>query len=116
MLRLLLVEDSRDDADLIRFELEDAGMECELRQVWSRTMLQDALRDFVPTMAISDLTLPGYCGMEALRMLHECLPHVPLLLLTGQPLLVPQDLRATILDKAHLKCLPALIRAATSRP
>jgi hypothetical protein len=48
MLRLLLLEDSNDDAELIRIELEHAGLPCELRRAWSEPTLRLALADFAP--------------------------------------------------------------------
>lgn len=75
-------------------------------------VLQEALLDFLPTFAISDLKLPGYCGIEALQTLRARFPMLPLLMLTGQPLLVPDDVHAIILDKAQLARLPAVISQA----
>ncbi len=110
MLRILLVEDSPDDAELLRFALDDAGIAHDLRRVWSRTALLDALRDDAPTLAISDLNLPGFGGVEALRLVQAERPGLPMLLLSGAPGEVPRDLPARVLDKAALHGLPALLR------
>ncbi len=114
MLHVLLVEDSPDDADLIRFELDAAGLVYELRQVWSERMLLQALEDFTPSIAVSDMHLPGYSGLLALKLLHERLPALPLLLLSGDPECAPVDVPALVLDKAHLNRLPAMILLATT--
>ncbi len=114
MLHVLLVEDSPDDADLIRFELDAAGLVYELRQVWSERMLLEALEEFTPTIAVSDLNLPGYSGLLALKLLHERLPTLPLLLLSGDPECAPPGVPALLLDKAHLSRLPAMITSATT--
>ena len=53
MHRILLVEDSRDDADLFGFALDDAGLAYELRVVGSERELRDALAAFAPTVVIS---------------------------------------------------------------
>ena len=45
-LRILLVEDCADDADLLRFQLEDAGLSFELRCASSERMLRDTLDAF----------------------------------------------------------------------
>jgi CheY-like chemotaxis protein len=114
MLRLLLVEDSPDDADLIRFELDAAGLVYEFRQVWSERMLLRALEEFTPTIALSDMYMPGYSGVAALQLLHERLPTLPLFLLSGDPDCAPPGVPALLLDKAHLRLLPAMIAAATT--
>ena len=112
MLRVLLVEDSPDDADLIRFELDAAGLVYELRRVWSERMLLDALDSFTPTIAVSDMNLPGYSGAQARQFLHERLPNLPLVLLSGDPECSPPGVPALLLDKAHLSLLPAMIASA----
>ncbi len=115
MLRLLLVEDSPDDADLIRFELDAAGLVYVLRQVWSERMLLEALEDFTPTIAVSDMNLPGYSGAQALQLLHERLPTLPLLLLSGDPDCTPPGVPALVLDKANLNLLPAMIASVITQ-
>lgn len=112
MLRILLVEDSRDDADLVRFALEEAGLAFELRQVRSEAELRAAVEAFEPHAAVSDLNLPGYCGARALVLLHALRPAIPLVLLTGaDPELVP-PVPAAVLGKSDLSGLHALLRGA----
>lgn len=110
MLRILLVEDSPDDAELLRFALDDAGIDHELRRVWSRAALLEVLGDFAPSVAVSDLHLPGFCGAEALRLVQAQRPGLPMVLLSGAPAEAPGDLPARVLDKAALHGLPALLR------
>jgi CheY-like chemotaxis protein len=115
MLRILLVEDSRDDADLVRFALEDAGLAFELHRVCDEAGLRAAVADCAPDAAVSDLNLPGYSGVLALQLLHALCPGIPLVLMTGADpeLLAPlPDLPAVVLDKAELDRLPALLGAA----
>lgn len=112
MLRILLVEDSRDDADLVRFALEDAGLAFELRRVQDEAQLRAAVEAFDPHAAVSDLNLPGYCGLRALTLLHALRPGIPLVLLTGaDPELAP-GLPAAVLGKSDLSGLHALLRGS----
>ena len=108
-LRILLVEDSADDADLLHFQLEDAGLSFELRRASSERTLLEALDAFAPTVAVSDLNLPGYSGLAALALLHARWPGLPLVLLTGAEDAPPLDLPATVLGKSELHRLPALL-------
>ena len=108
-LRVLLVEDSLDDADLIRFELEDAGLPVEMRHVSNERGLREALDGFAPDVAISDLNLPGYCGLAALELVHDRLPALPLLLVSGAEHDEIPKVPARVLGKADLLRLPAVL-------
>ncbi|HSD18279.1 MAG TPA: response regulator [Thermomonas sp.] len=108
-LRILLVEDCVDDADLLHFQLEDAGLCFDLRCVSSERMLLEALETFTPSVAVSDLNLPGYSGLAALALLHQRLPDLPLVLLTGADETPVPGVPATVLGKTELHRLPALL-------
>ena len=110
MLRILLVEDSRDDADLVRFALEDAGLDFELLRVGDEAALREAVASFRPDAAISDLNLPGYSGLAALALLRELRPGMPLVLMTGGAVDCVPPVAATVLDKSDLARLPALLQ------
>jgi CheY-like chemotaxis protein len=108
-LRILLVEDCTDDADLLRFQLEDAGLTFEMRCASSERTLLDTLHTFTPTVAVSDLNLPGYTGLAALALLHERWPDLPLVLLTGADDTPAPQVPAMVLGKSELHRLPALL-------
>ena len=108
-LRILLVEDCTDDADLLRFQLEDAGLSFELRCASSERTLRDTLADFTPTVALSDLNLPGYSGLAALALLHAHQPDLPLVLLSGAEEAPAPGVPAVVLGKSELHRLPALL-------
>jgi CheY-like chemotaxis protein len=115
VLRVLLVEDSADDADLLRFQLEDAGLRFELHRVSDERGLREAVGSFAPTVAMSDLNLPGYSGLDALELLHRLRPGLPLLLVTGDDEAVAPRVPATVLNKSELHRLPALLAGASAR-
>jgi CheY-like chemotaxis protein len=108
-LRILLVEDCKDDADLLHFQLEDAGLRFEMHCVSSERMLLAALEWFTPTVAVSDLNLPGYSGLSALAVLHARWPDMPLVLLTGADDAPSPDVPAMVLGKSDLDRLPGLL-------
>ena len=108
-LRILLVEDCTDDADLLRFQLEDAGLSFELRCASNERMLRDTLDAFQPTVAVSDLNLPGYSGLAALALLHAHQPDLPLVLLSGADEAPSPGVPAVVLGKSELHRLPALL-------
>ena len=109
MHRILLVEDSRDDADLFRFALDDAGLAYVLHVVGSERELREALAAFAPTFVVSDLNLPGYSGFAALELAHAVDPRLPLILLTGLDEVDPPQLQVSMVCKSELARVPALI-------
>ena len=66
-LKILLVEDSADDAELLALELADAGIEASWVRVDREAALKAALADGGHDLVVSDLGLPGFDGLEALR-------------------------------------------------
>ena len=111
MHRILLVEDSRDDADLFGFALDDAGLDYVLRVVRSERELREALASFAPSVVVSDFSLPGYSGLEALELVRRERPRWPRVLLSGDASSLPPGCDAVVLDKGELSRLPALVAA-----
>lgn len=81
--RILLIDDSRDDAELAEIALRDAGLAIESMRVWSREDLARALAEFRPQLVLSDLNLPGFSGEEALAQVRARAPDLPFVFLTG---------------------------------
>ncbi|HTM70862.1 MAG TPA: response regulator [Luteimonas sp.] len=81
--RLLLLEDSADDADLLAIELDRAGLAAEIRRVGTRDAYAAALTGFAPDIVVSDYDLPGFSGGEALAMARTHDPALPFLVLSG---------------------------------
>jgi CheY-like chemotaxis protein len=87
--RVLLVEDNKDNLELVRFLLERAGFE-----VLAGHNGQEALelaRKELPDLILMDLSLPGIDGWTAARELKDDpnTSHIPLLALTAHTL--PSD-------------------------
>ena len=82
-LRVLIVDDSRDDAELTELALRDAGMAIDVRLVHGEAGLREALEAFAPQIVLSDVNLPGFSGAEALQITRALRPGVPVVFLTG---------------------------------
>lgn len=78
-LRVLLIEDSEDDAALIARELRAGGFALETERVQTREALQSALDSQSWDLALIDYSLPGFGGTEALQLLREANPAAELL-------------------------------------
>ncbi|QSX79310.1 EAL domain-containing protein [Agrilutibacter solisilvae] len=76
-LRVLLVEDSRADADLVLHSLARMGIPIEHRRVADEPQLRSALDSFLPHVILSDFTMPGFSGHHALALASELAPRVP---------------------------------------
>lgn len=83
-LRVLLVEDSESDAILILKELEKGGFELASQRVQTASGLQLALDEKPWDFVITDFVMPGFSGMEALRVLREKNADIPCIMISGQ--------------------------------
>ncbi|HXG59909.1 MAG TPA: ATP-binding protein [Planctomycetota bacterium] len=82
-LRVLLVEDSRDDADLILRELRRGGFEPAAERVDSPQAFRAALDRAPWDIVISDYQIPQFGGPEALAILQERGLDIPFILVSG---------------------------------
>ena len=119
-LRIVFVEDVPADAELAAVELRRAGLSLESRRAETREQLADALREFRPALVLSDFTLPGFNGMEALALTLERAPGTPFILLTGSTNeeTAVACMRAGAWDyilKDRMSRLPLAVRAALDR-
>ena len=65
-LRLLLIEDSQDDAELLLRSLRRGGFDLTAQQVGSSEEVSAALEHATWDLVISDYVMPGFGGLEAL--------------------------------------------------
>jgi DNA-binding NarL/FixJ family response regulator len=82
-LRILLLEDSAADADLVSEEIHRTGIHVTIERASSRDGFARALRDFDPDVVLSDHALPQFTARSALKLLRAARPSVPLIIVTG---------------------------------
>ena len=82
-LRVLLVEDNPDDAELVLYELKQAGFVPQWQRVESEPEYIEALETHPPDIILADFTLPQFNGLDALRLLIERELDIPFILVTG---------------------------------
>ena len=115
--RVLLVDDSQDDAELAEYALRKAGLAVECRRVGSAAGLAQALRAFAPQVVVSDVNLPGFSGAEALALTRAFDPRLPFVFLTGGT--APDDAPPAaegLLLKDDMDALPPLLRRLLQHP
>ncbi len=82
-LRILLVEDSEADADLIRWHLDRGGIHYDFRRVETELDFGVALEGFFPDIVLADYRLPAFSGLAALEMVRKRDPDMPFILVSG---------------------------------
>ena len=82
-LRVLVVEDSANDAELALRELRKEGRTIESRVVEDREPFIAALAGYAPDVILCDFSLPNFDGMAALGLALERAPLVPFIVVTG---------------------------------
>ena len=116
-MRLLILEHSQHDAELILLELKDAGLAVEHTLVQNQEQFRQALRQGHFDVVLSDYRLPGWTGLDALEDLRTFDKNLPFLLVTGTlgeeaaVECIKQGVSDCIL-KDHIFRLPAALKRA----
>jgi len=82
-LRVLLVEDSTADAELLGFELAQQGYTARITRVDCVEQLQEALEQEDWDVVLSDHRLPGMDSMVALSMVQQRALDLPFIIVSG---------------------------------
>ncbi len=114
-LRMLMVEDSEDDAELLAHELRRAGFAVEFERVDNAAALAAALDRVTWDIIIGDNSMPGFSGTEALALLRARGLDIPFIFVSGT---MGEDLAARALEagagdaltKGNLRRLIPVIR------
>jgi CheY-like chemotaxis protein len=117
-LRILLLEDSALDAELILRELKQGCLEFVSTRVQNGDDFERALAEFQPGLILADYKLPTFNGAQALVMARECSPDVPLIIISGA---VGEETAVELLkngatdfvlkDRIHGRLVPTVERA-----
>lgn len=83
LLRLLIVEDSESDAELIVRLLDRAGFILVHQRVQSEEEMKGALENSRWDIIIADFSMPRFDALSALRLCHEYCPDTPFLVVSG---------------------------------
>jgi signal transduction histidine kinase/response regulator of citrate/malate metabolism len=82
-LKLLLVEDVEDDAEVVRRELDQGGFEVRMRRVETREELEQALEDQSWDFIIADYAMPKFSGLAALELVRARALDIPFIIVSG---------------------------------
>jgi PAS domain S-box-containing protein len=82
-LHILILEDNPADADLVQFELKEAGLVFTAKMVMTKNDFIQELQTFSPDLILSDYDLLEYNGTLALAETRKRCPDTPFILVTG---------------------------------
>ena len=83
-LRVLLVEDSEDDAVLLTRELQKGGYKPTIERVDTPEAMKKALTDQKWDIVISDYVMPKFSGLDALKILQKTEHDLPFIIVSGK--------------------------------
>ena len=81
-IRILHLEDSKLDAELVRSYLDASGLDFAIDHADTRDGLLSALENPLD-LVLADHALPGFDGVEALGICQELIPGVPFIFVSG---------------------------------
>ncbi|WP_339816259.1 PAS domain-containing protein [uncultured Imperialibacter sp.] len=120
-LKVLILEDVRTDAELLKLQLVNFDFHCIYQVVDAQEAYEKALSEFKPDVILADFNLPQFDGLQALKKLRSEDELTPFIFVTGT--LFEEDavfaIRAEATDfilKKHIEQLPsAIIKALRER-
>ncbi|PYQ32865.1 MAG: diguanylate cyclase, partial [Acidobacteria bacterium] len=116
-IRILTVEDSTLDAELVERELRRAKLDFSCQRVEIEPDFRAALESSDPDVILADYNLPRFDGISALNIAHALVPETPFIFVSGSigEERAAQALREGATDyilKDRLSRLPAAITRA----
>jgi two-component system cell cycle sensor histidine kinase/response regulator CckA len=114
-LRILHVEDSVDDSEIVHRILRGDGIDCEIERRETRAEFIENIRSQDYDLILADCTLPNFSGLHALALAHQYAPETPFIFVSGTigEEIAIESLRNGATDyvlKNQLSRLPAAVR------
>jgi two-component system sensor histidine kinase NreB len=82
-LKVLMLEDSLADAEIIQRLLLRAKLNCEFRLATNEASYLLALDEFSPAVILSDHSLPQFNSVQAFKIVRQRFPDIPFIMVTG---------------------------------
>lgn len=82
-LKILILEDTISDADLLIRELKKSELDFIFEIVQTRDAFINALEHFNPDLILSDFNLPSFDGLNAFQIKQEKNPDIPFIIVSG---------------------------------
>ena len=116
-LRLFIAEDDPNDLELCRRDLEKSGLDFQADSAFTREEFARKLHEEPADVVVSDYRMKGWTALDALAMIQDSWPGVPLILVSGTlgDELAVECIKKGVTDyvlKGQLARLPTAIRHA----
>lgn len=119
-LKILHLEDTAADAELVERELKKGGIVFEKIVVDNKSDFEKALDDFMPDIILSDHSLPSFDSAGAIELVKLKCPQIPVILVTAT---VSEEFAVSILQhgatdyilKSNLKRLTTAVQKALEK-
>ena len=95
-LKILMLEDVPEEAEILERELRKTGLTFQARRVQTKGEFAKALEEFAPDLILADAKLPAFDGRRALQMVRQRTARIPVIMVTG-----------ALGDEAAVECLLA---------
>jgi signal transduction histidine kinase len=82
-INILMLEDDAADAELTKFALRKGGLHFSITRVETREEYIHQLEEHPPSIILSDYSLPGFNGHDALEIALKKCPETPFVFVTG---------------------------------
>jgi CheY-like chemotaxis protein len=116
-LKALILEDCDEDLFFLLRQLDGSGYKTDYHRVWAEADTREALLGKAWDVIISDSSMPGFDGLQALGLVREMGLNTPFILLSGMisPARAAAAKQAGVfecLPKNDLTLLPSIIERA----
>jgi PAS domain S-box-containing protein len=82
-IRILVLDDRCEDVELLQRELRKAGLAVDLNWAPDKKAFLHALAGQAPDAFFADYSVPGFDGLEAIRLARERFPDMPVIMVSG---------------------------------
>ncbi|HED15878.1 MAG TPA: GGDEF domain-containing response regulator [Gammaproteobacteria bacterium] len=82
-IKILIVDDSEDDALLVERELRRGGLDADCKRVDSAITMSDAIMSQSWDVVVTDHNMPGFSSQEALGIVKQYAMDVPFIIVSG---------------------------------
>lgn len=96
ILKILMLEDNENDAELIRMYLKSSSLQIQSTIVSTKEDYTNTLQNEEFDVILSDHNLPQFSSLEALQIRNKIKFHIPFILVSGA---IPEEYAVTILQE-----------------